>query len=87
MGPPPFILKRSEGEEMEAEEWQLIEAASDRVDRSLEIIDRILNNFRETVLFFGHFTLFSSFGPTINWLPDILHSASFCDRWTGGRRC
>jgi hypothetical protein len=34
---------------MEAEKWHLIEAASDRVDRRLEIVDRILNNFREAV--------------------------------------
>lgn len=46
----PFILKCSEGEEMEAEEWHLMEAAFDRVDRSMEIVDRILNNFREAVL-------------------------------------
>lgn len=35
---------------MEAEESHLIEAASDRADRSLEAVERFLLNFGETIL-------------------------------------
>jgi hypothetical protein len=48
--PSPFILEGSKGEEMEAEESHLIEAASDRADRSLEAVERFLLNFGETIL-------------------------------------
>jgi hypothetical protein len=34
---------------MEEEEWHLVETATDRADRSLEAIVRILGNFREAV--------------------------------------
>jgi hypothetical protein len=47
---PPFILEGSKGEEMEAEESHLIEAASNRADRSLEAVERFLLNFGETIL-------------------------------------
>lgn len=46
----PFIFEGSEGEEMEAEEWHPIEAASNWTDKSLETIERTLSNFREAVL-------------------------------------
>lgn len=45
-----FILGDSEGEEMEAEEWHLIEAASNWADKSLEAVQCFLCNFREEVL-------------------------------------
>jgi hypothetical protein len=48
---PPFILKGSEWQEMEAEEErQLIEAASIQTARSLETIKCMLGNFGEAVL-------------------------------------
>lgn len=49
-GPSPFILEGSEGAEMEAEEWHLIEKASDWADRSVETVERILHIFEEAVL-------------------------------------
>lgn len=44
-GLPPFILEGAEGEEMEAEEWNLVEVVADRADMSLDAIVRILGNF------------------------------------------
>lgn len=49
---PPFILEGSEGEEMEAEEWHLIKAASDRAYKSLEVVECFLRNFGEAVSIF-----------------------------------
>jgi hypothetical protein len=47
---PPFMLEGSDGEEMEAEEWHLIETTADRADRTLESVERFLHNFGEEVL-------------------------------------
>ena len=35
---------------MEEEEWHLVETATDRADRSLEAIVRILGNFGEAIV-------------------------------------
>jgi hypothetical protein len=49
-GISPFILDYLEEEEKEAEERKLIEGASTWADKSLEIIECSLANFREVVL-------------------------------------
>lgn len=48
-----FILEGSVEEEMEAEEWHLIEAASNQADRSLVVVERFLRKFGEAVSITG----------------------------------
>lgn len=48
-----FILEGSVEEEMEAEEWHLIEAASNQADRSLMVVECFLRKFGEAVSIAG----------------------------------
>jgi hypothetical protein len=48
-----FILEGSVGEEMEVEEWHLIEAASNQADRSLMVVECFLRKFGEAVSIAG----------------------------------